>query len=93
MDIEKDYNIYWILLYLEFLLEFLACAILPVYIIAKKKVLRTYLLNELKNILNWELDRKSYFKINILLNCTLKVLQNQTLKYFKINLLPILNLD
>ena len=52
MDIEKDYNIYWILLFLEFFLEFLACAILPVYIIAKKKVMRTYLLNEVKNILN-----------------------------------------
>ena len=51
MDIQKDYNIYWILLYLELLLEFLACIILPVYIIAKKKVLRTYLWNEVKNML------------------------------------------
>ena len=51
MDLHKDYNIYWTILYLELILEFLSCVIWPVYIISKKKVLRTYLWNEMKNLM------------------------------------------
>merc|ERR1712150_356711 len=49
MDLQKSYNIYWHRVYLTLLLEFLSCVIWPAYIISKKKVLRTYLWNEMKN--------------------------------------------
>ena len=51
MDLDKDYNIYWIILYLELLLEFLSGFIWPVFIISKKKVFRTHLWNEMKNMI------------------------------------------
>ena len=54
MDLDKNYNIYCSILYLELLFEFSSCVIWPVYIISKKKVLRIYLWNEIEeHNLNW----------------------------------------
>ena len=51
MDLQKNYNIYWTRVYMELLSELLSCVIWPVYIISQKKVLRTYLWNEMKNVI------------------------------------------
>ena len=50
MDPLKDYNIYWALVYTELLTELLSCVIWPAYIISQKKVLKTFLWNEMKNL-------------------------------------------
>ena len=51
MDLQKNYNIYWTRVYMELLSELLSCVIWPVYVISQKKVLRTYLWNEIKNVI------------------------------------------
>ena len=51
MDLQKNYNIYWTRVYMELLSELLSCVIWPVYVISQKKVLRTYLWNEMKNVI------------------------------------------
>ena len=50
MDPLKNYNIYWALVYTELLTELLSCVIWPAYIISQKKVLKTFLWNEMKNL-------------------------------------------
>ena len=50
MDLQKNYNIYWTRVCTELFTELFSCVIWPAYIISQKKVLKTFLWNEMKNL-------------------------------------------
>ena len=52
LNLKQDYRIHWYLLFLELGFEAFSGIVFPIYIIAKKKVMRIYMWNEIKNIVN-----------------------------------------
>ena len=52
LNLKQDYGIHWYLLFLELGFQLFSGLVFPIYIISKKKVMRRYLWNEIKNIVN-----------------------------------------